>query len=239
MNPAAVGFHCPSCITSGRASTRAPRTRAGARLTSGTGVSTKIMMGTLAGLYLVNFVSQNAVLSLMVMNNNAVSAGQLWRLFTYGFTAVGLFGVLMNLLVLWIAGRAMEEVLGPGRFVALYVFAGLGGATMFFVFGPSGAVAVGANAAVMGLLAANAIVKLNGREDIRPDITLLILIVLYSLLVGARSYGWLGLVGGIAVGALTGLILTRAPRQNRTAAQVVGLLSVLLVCFGAVVAKLL
>ena len=43
----------------------------------------------------------------------------------------------MNLLVLWIAGRAMESELGRWRMVALYLAAGLGGTTLLFVFGPS------------------------------------------------------------------------------------------------------
>ena len=65
----------------------------------------------------------------------------------------------MNLLVLWIAGRAIESELGAWRFVVLYLAAGLGGATMLFVFGPPGAWRYGAAAAVIGLLAANAIFR--------------------------------------------------------------------------------
>ena len=47
------------------------------------------------------------------------------------------------------------------------------------------------------------------------------------------------LIGGIVVGALVGLVLAYAPRQNRTTVQVVGLLGVVLLCLGAVVARLL
>ena len=44
--------------------------------------------------------------------------------------------MLMNLLVLWIAGRTMESELGRWRMLALYFAAGLGGTTLLFVFGP-------------------------------------------------------------------------------------------------------
>ena len=42
------------------------------------------------------------------------------------------------------------------------------------------------------------------------------------------------LIGGSAVGALVGVVLAYAPRQNRTVAQVVGMLSLVLLCLAAV-----
>ena len=91
---------------------------------------------------------------------------------------------------------------------------------------------------MVGLLAANAVGKLKTREDIRADIGLLVLLVLYSVLITLSSMGWLTLIGGIAVGALVGYILAYAPRRNRSVIQIVGLLGVMLVCLVAVVAKI-
>jgi membrane associated rhomboid family serine protease len=238
MQPASVGFQCPQCVSQGRSSIRAPRSRFGASLTTGGGTMTKVVIGVLAGLYVLNLISGGLVLGLLAMNNAAVDAGQLWRLVTYGFTSYGLLGMLMNVLVLWLVGRALESELGGWRFLALYVTAGLGGATVFFLLGPYLLSAVGASAAVVGLLATNTIGKYRGREDIRPDLGLFVLLILYSLLVGFRSFGWLGLLGGLAVGALVGVILAYAPRRNRTAIQVVGLLGVVLACLAAVAAKI-
>lgn len=239
MNPASVGFQCPKCVSAGRDSVRAPRTAFGATMASGNaGTATKVVMGVLVAVFVLDVLTRGLVLSLMVLSNPAVFSGELWRLVTYGFTSVGLLGLLMNLLVLYLAGRAMEAVLGGWRFVALYVAAGLGGATLFFLFGPPGAATVGASAAVLGLLSANAIVKHKGGEDIRGDIGLLVLLVMYSVLFGFRSFGWIGSIGGIAVGALVGAILAYAPRQRRTAVQVVGLLGVVLACLLAVAAKI-
>lgn len=204
----------------------------------GSGTATKAVMGVLVGLYVLNLLSGGRLLGLLALSNSAVYAGELWRLLTFGFTSVGLLGLLMNLLVLWLAGIAMEAALGSWRFVALYVAAGLGGATLFFVAGPIGMATVGASASVVGLLSANAIVKHKGGEDIRPDIGLLVLLVLYSVLVGFNSYGWLGLVGGIVVGAVVGAVMAYAPRHRRTASQVFGLLAVVLACLLAVTARL-
>jgi membrane associated rhomboid family serine protease len=174
MNAASVGFQCPKCVAAGRSTFRAPRTAfGGSAQSAGRGTATKVLMGVLGAVYLLNLVSGNLVLGLLVLSNSAVSNGEFWRLLTYGFTSAGLLGLAMNLLVLWLAGRAMEAALGSWRFVALYVAAGLGGATLSFVVGPIGLAAFGASSAVIGLLSANAIVKRRGGEDIRPDVGLL------------------------------------------------------------------
>ena len=91
---------------------------------------------------------------------------------------------------------------------------------------------------MLGLLAANSIFKYKTREDVRADIGLFVLLILYSILVGFQSFGWLMLIGGIVVGALVGLVLAYAPRENRSTVQVVGLLAVVLLCLGGVVARL-
>ena len=239
MNPASVGFQCPSCVASRRASGRAPRTAFGAVLKPGGGTATKVVMGALAVEWVLNLVSGGLLNGLLVMSNEAIYAGQFWRLFTASLTSGSILGVLMNLLVLWLAGRGIESELGAWRFVALYVATGLGGATLLFVFGPYGSGGFGAAAAVIGLLAANAIFKQKMREDVRADIGLFILLILYSILVGFRSFGWLMLIGGVLVGALVGIVLAYAPRRNRSAAQLVGLLGVITICLVAVVLKLM
>ena len=132
----------------------------------------------------------------------------------------------------------MESELGGWRFAVLYFAGGLGGSTILFLLAPSGGVVWTSGAAVIGLLAANAIVKLKTRDDIRADIGLFVLLVLYSVLVEFSSIGWLMLIGGIAVGALVGYILAYAPRRNRSVIQIVGLLGIILVCLVAVVAKI-
>lgn len=240
MNPASVGFQCPTCVSSDRAGTRAPRTSFGATIKPGGVSATKVLMGLLAAVWVVDLVSQRQLASrVLAMSNDGVYVGQFWRLVTAGFTSGSIFGVLMNMLVLWMAGRALESELGGWRFVTLYLAAGLGGATLYFCVGPAGGSTYGAYAAVIGLLAANAVGKRKQREDIRGDIGLLVLLVLYNVLLGFDSLGWVSLIGGIVVGALVGVVLAYAPRRNRSVVQLVGLLGVILLCLVAVTAKLL
>ena len=238
MNPAAVGFQCPNCVTSGRATVRAPRSAFGAIMKPGGGNATKVVMAILAVEWVLNLVSGGLLDRLLIMSNEAIYLGQFWRLLTAALTSGSILGVLMNLLVLWIAGRAIESALGAWRFVALYGVAGLGGTTMLFVFGPYQSGGYGAAAAVIGLLAANAIFKQKMREDVRADIGLFVLLILYSVLIGFRSFGWLMLIGGVVVGALVGVVLAYAPRRNRSTVQVVGLLGVIMLCVLAVAVKL-
>jgi membrane associated rhomboid family serine protease len=65
-----------------------------------------------------------------------------------------------------------------------------------------------------------------------------VLLVLYAVLVGFSSFGWVTLIGGIIVGALSGAILAYAPRQNRMTIQLVGMLGLVVVCLGLVVTKI-
>lgn len=238
MQPASVGFQCPRCVDRGRAGVRPPRTRFGAAVRPDGAVVTKAIMVALAAVVLLDFVSGRLLTSLLVMNNAAVASGQVWRLLTAAFTSGSLLGLLMNLVVLWLAGRALESELGRWRFLALYLTAGLGGTTLFLLFGPPFGGALAASSAVVGLLAANAIGKRKAGEDVRGDVGLLLLLVLYALLVGFSGYGWLTLLGGIGVGALSGWVLAYAPRRRRAMVQVLGLLGVVVLCAVGVVVRL-
>ena len=238
MHTASVGFQCPRCVGAGRSQVRQPRTLFGASLAPRDGAATYALMALVGGVWVLDLITRGLVTQWLVMINVAVLQGEFWRVLTSAFVSGGLLGTLMNLLVLWLAGRAIEAALGGWRFVLLYLCAGLGGMTVFFLIAPWDAAALGAPAAIVGLLSANAIGKAKTGEDVRGDVSLLVLLVGYAVLVGFSSFGWLGLIGGIAVGALSGAILAYAPRQNRFVIQLVGLLGVALVCFGAVVAKI-
>ncbi len=195
-------------------------------------------MGLLVVVWLLDLVTRGLLTGVLVMSNQAVYAGQFWRLLTASLTSASILGLLMNVLVLWIAGRAIESELGGARFVLLFLAGGLGGATLMFAFAPFTGAGYGAPAAVLALLSANTIFKYKAREDVRADIGLFVVLILYSVLVGFSSFGWLMTLGGILTGALVGFVLAYAPRRNRRLAQAVGLLAVVLLCLVGVAAKL-
>jgi membrane associated rhomboid family serine protease len=238
MTEASVGFQCPRCVGVGRARVRQARTRFGAAVRPGGALATKVLMGTFVAVWLLDLVTGGLASGLLAMSNSYVAMGQFWRLVTTSFVSGQLLGVLMNLLVLWLAGRALESELGSWRFSLLFLASGFGGATLFFLLAPAGSWSVGAASAIVGLLAANTIGKAKTGEDVRPDIGLLVLLVLYAVLVGFSSFGWVSLIGGIIMGGVSGAILAYAPRQNRMAIQLVGMLALVAVCLGLVVAKI-
>ncbi len=238
MTEASVGFQCPQCVGIGRSTVRQVRTRFGAAVRPGGALATKVIMGTFVAVWLLDLVTGGLASGLLAMSNSYVLIGQFWRLVTTSFVSGQLLGVLMNLLVLWLAGRALESELGSWRFALLFLASGFGGATLFFLVAPVTSWSVGAASAIVGLLAANTIGKAKSGEDVRPDIGLLVLLVLYAVLVGFASFGWVSLIGGIIVGGVSGAILAYAPRQNRMAIQLVGMLSLVAVCLGLVVAKI-
>ena len=238
MNPASVGFQCPKCASPKTSGVRAPKTAFGAALTARGGTATKVLMGIVAGVWVLDLITGRLATGLLIMSNEGVAAGHFWRLLTGSVISGSIFGVLMNMLVLWMVGRALESELGGWRFVTLYFAAGLGGSTLLFVLAPFASFGYGASAAVVGLLAANAVFKHKTKEDVRADVGLFLLLILYGVLVNFRYFGWLMLIGGVLVGAIAGVVLAYAPRQNRATIQVVGLLGVLLLCLLAVVAKL-
>jgi membrane associated rhomboid family serine protease len=79
--------------------------------------------------------------------------GQWWRLFTALFLHSGLAHLLGNLLFLLLMAPHVERLLGPLRFILVYLFAGLGGAVAGMAWFPTG-VSVGASGAVFGVYGA-------------------------------------------------------------------------------------
>lgn len=238
MNPASVGFQCPACARSGRASVRAPRTVFGGSLSAHGGIATKVLIGIVIGLYVLGLISGGLVNSLLAMSGPGVLNGEVWRLVTYGFTSGGLINTLFISLILWGVGRPLEHQFGVVRYVILYVLAGVGGAVAFFLAAP-GAVGIGgASPAAIGLIAVHTVIKLRRREDIRPDLGLFgILIALNLVIGGLRGPFWVSLIGGIVIGGLAAAALVFPSRGRRNQLQVLGLLGVVVVCIAAIVLR--
>lgn len=79
-----------------------------------------------------------------------------WTAFTYMFLHGGFTHILFNMLGLWMFGSRVESHLGSGRFINLYVLAGMMGALFEAIFSPGGAT-IGASAAVGGVVTAYAV----------------------------------------------------------------------------------
>nr|WP_231747969.1 rhomboid family intramembrane serine protease [Auraticoccus cholistanensis] len=237
MVEASVGFQCPQC---GRRDpgARTARTRTGAPLGLGSGplaaysaaavlVGIKVVVG-LADLF-------SGVESLLVSVNALVARGEVWRLVTHSFTSGSLLHLVINALFLFLICRSIEAEVGRWRIIATYLLSGFGSACVLFALGPAYAGLGGGFTAVLGLLAMNAVLKVRRGEDVRPELIFLAILVAFNLLLGgisgpgAVAGQLLGILGGAAFGAGTGVVLSRGPREGRTRRQVLGLLGLTLV----------
>ncbi len=102
--------------------------------------------------------------ALWPIGSGAASGGQVdfhfWQLLTYGFLHGGLTHLLFNMLGVYMFGGALEQVVGPRRYLAYYLVCVVAaGITQLLVTAATGTLypTVGASGGVFGLLLAYAI----------------------------------------------------------------------------------
>jgi membrane associated rhomboid family serine protease len=141
-----------------------------------------------------------------------VANGDWWRLITSAFLHYGPIHLAINMFSLWIAGSILEPVLGRGRFLLLYLVAGLAGAAGALLADPH-AMTAGASGAVFGLFGALLILEYQQTGTLLGQfMTLIVVNLAFSFLVPGISWG--GHVGGLIGGALGTLALSRFGRGH-------------------------
>ncbi|WP_235608224.1 rhomboid family intramembrane serine protease [Frankia casuarinae] len=159
---------------------------------------------------------------------------QYYRLLTAAFLHAGVLHILFNMYALYLLGFQLEAILGRARYLALFVAGALGGNTLSYVLGDGFTVSVGASTAIFAFFAAYYIIARRLRVDSRQ-----ILIVLGINLAITFSFSnidkW-GHLGGLAVGAIIGLIYAYVP-PRRVLLQAGGVAAVLALLFAAAIIK--
>ena len=123
--------------------------------------------------------------------------------------------LVLNMAVLWLIGRQIEQFLGAAKFVALYVLSAFGGAVaVLFLAAPNSAV-VGASGAVYGLFAALWMIGRRLGADTR-GITVLIVINFAFSFIGA-GISWQGHLGGFLTGLLASIPLVMSDKRRAAA----------------------
>jgi membrane associated rhomboid family serine protease len=146
-----------------------------------------------------------------------------------GLGVIGLTHIGFNMYAVYLFGRPLENLIGAGRLVALYVLSGLGGsvavlyATFVGLIG-AGTSVYGASGAVFGILGASAVIQRRLGIDVRY--LYLLIGINFALAFFVPGIAWQAHVGGLVVGALTGwvFVVNRGPRRrNRAAVAGVGI----------------
>ena len=220
QTPGAVGVICPECMKQQRA--EAPRTKPAilTRLSArGAPVVTYSIIGITVLVFLLQWVPGLNATAQLLFAPPYVSdvAFEPWRLLTAVFVhSTGfIFHILLNMYTLWIFGQLLEPMLGRGRFLALYLISGLAGSVGVVLLAAPNTPVVGASGAIFGLMGAFLVIQ----RRLGGNMTQLLVLVGINLVIGfvpGLNIAWQAHVGGLAAGALVGLILieTRSPRRR-------------------------
>ncbi|MFT8824355.1 MAG: rhomboid family intramembrane serine protease [Liquorilactobacillus mali] len=143
--------------------------------------------------------------------NTLIVAGQWWRLITPMFLHIGFEHIVLNMITLYFVGIQLENILGRGRFLAVYLMSGIAGNLASFAFNPD-ALSAGASTALFGLFgiylmmgesfSSNPYIRAMGKQFL----LLVVLNIMFGFYGNVDLAGHIGgLVGGFLMGYCVGV----------------------------------
>ncbi|TDC38754.1 rhomboid family intramembrane serine protease [Micromonospora sp. KC213] len=259
MRDASVGHQCPECVNEGRRSVRPARTAFGGGTAGRRGLVTRTLIALNLLVMVLSIASDRggdamvggaglggllgggtpltqwgSVIGYLPSVNfgpmHGVAAGEWYRLVTAMFLHYGLVHLLLNMWALWVLGRDLEALLGPLRFLALYLIAGLGGNVAAYVFSAPNTASAGASTAIFGLFAAVFVLMRRLGRDTSAILPILVINLIFTFTVPNISIP--GHIGGLLTGAAMAWVLAYAPRTRRSVFQAGGAGVILVLLFG-------
>jgi membrane associated rhomboid family serine protease len=220
MTMAPVGIRCPE--HSGRPQGVQRMTQGVQRMSfEGAGAKvTKLLIGVNVAVYVAELIQGGGVYGVGstiyekgVLWAPFIANGEYWRLLTAAFLHYGPFHLLLNMLGLYWFGSLLEQRIGSGRFLLLYLVSGLAGSAGALVISPNNPT-VGASGAIFGILGAGLVLEQQrdyvfGGSALGVIVANLVLTFAFS---GNISVG--GHVGGLIGGAAATLALSRFGRGH-------------------------
>jgi len=162
--PAAVSLRPQPLIDQLRA--RVPRVPVTHGLIAANAIVFVVMLGSGAGLW----HSDKAVQLAWGANfGPATKDGEWWRLGSALFLHFGVFHLAFNMFSLWDAGRLVERMYGPARFVLIYFCSGLVGNLLSLIAQGDRAVSGGASGAIFGVFGALMVFLWRERRRLDPS----------------------------------------------------------------------
>lgn len=263
MRDASVGHQCPECVDEGRRSVRPARTAFGGGAAGRHGYVTKTLIALNAFMMLLSIASDRggdsaaggsgfgglmggstpltewgAVLGQALFPDGVVhgiAEGEWYRLVTALFLHYGVVHLLLNMWALWVLGRALEATLGPLRFLALYLIAGVGGSVAAYLFSAPNVATAGASSSIFGLFAGLFVIMRRLGRDTSSVVPILVINLIFTFAVPGLSIA--GHLGGLVVGAAMALVLAYAPRMRRSAFQLAGGAVIVVALLGLVLVR--
>ena len=157
-----------------------------------------------------------------MLGERIVNEGEWWRFFTAPLLHASPTHILFNGIVLWIAGAALETMIGWRWMCGIFAISALCGAFASFAFLPLETVGVGASGAIMGLLAATLVMSFRmpsgpPRTNLqwRMGQTIVPALLPFFSARGSEAIDYFAHAGGTAAGALVAVILLLAWPRDR------------------------
>jgi rhomboid protease GluP len=147
-----------------------------------------------------------------------VRTGEWWRFFTALFVHIGPRHLLGNMATLLVLGPALVAALGPWRFLAVYLLAGVAGNALSYQVTPPDVVSAGASGAILGVLGALGGQRLRFAASARYRGWQVVaaLLAYLAVAVGAEpGVDTMAHLGGLAAGLVLGLLIP-PPTTNPT-----------------------
>ncbi len=249
MVSAAVGFQCRDCLREGGRTIRQGRTTFGGRVVSDTALVTKMLIGINVAVFIFGLLAGDAFIALFVQRAGlpaagipGVATGEWYRLLTAAFLhgglqpAFSLLHIAMNMYVLWIFGPQLERLLGPGRYLVLYLLSALGGSLASYAFNHPLQGSLGASGAIFGLVGATFVVMRRLRANTSGLVAYIGLIVVFGFMMRG-VVDWKAHLGGLIVGAVVAAAFAYAPRERRLVYQSLAVVVVLALIVGGVLLR--
>jgi rhomboid protease GluP len=166
--------------------------------------------------------ASDTVGNLLLLDKQAVQAGEYWRLLTVTLTHASLIHLGLNMYALWIIGPLAEALYGRATYVAIYLLAGLGGSIASYLFNSTPAVgASGAIFGLFGLVFVSVFVHkpalARQARSLTSQIGILIVINLVIGFAPGSGIDYMAHIGGLITGAWLGFVIP--PRGAATLAS--------------------
>jgi membrane associated rhomboid family serine protease len=221
MTMASVGIRCPD--HSGRAQ-GVQRVTKGVRRAAfeGTGAKvTKALIGINVAVYVAELATGGGVNGIGstiylkgVLFGPLLEQGEWWRLVTAAFLHYGPVHLILNMVALYWFGSLLEERIGSGRYLLLYLVSGLAGSAGSLLWSNGFQTpTVGASGAIFGILGAGLVLE-RQRDYVFGGSALGVIVInfVFTFSISGISKG--GHIGGLVGGILCALGLTRFGRGH-------------------------
>jgi membrane associated rhomboid family serine protease len=221
MTMAPVGIRCPD--HSGKAQ-GVQRVTTGVRRAAfeGTGAKvTKALIGINVAVYVAELATGGGVNGTGstiylkgVLFGPLLEQGEWWRLVTAAFLHYGPIHLLLNMVALYWFGSLLEERIGSGRYVLLYLVSGISGSAGALLWSNGFLTpTVGASGAIFGILGAGLVLE-RQRDYVFGGSALGVIVInfVFTFSISGISKG--GHIGGLVGGIICALGLTRFGRGH-------------------------